>query len=65
MRTEERKLPVNVYANGSGFIGVVRHHGIRYYLGWEKTIEGAQELVAAFRAENPKISKVWKPGDTL
>jgi hypothetical protein len=66
MKTEERELPVNIYANGSGFIGVVRHRGIRYYLGWEKTIVGAQELVAAFRSENPKVaSKVWKPGDKL
>jgi hypothetical protein len=65
MSTEERKLPVNVYANGNGFISVVRFNSTRYYLGRSKTIEGAESLVAAFRAEHPKVTKVWKPGDKL
>lgn len=66
MKSSERELPPNIYANGSGFIGVVRHNGVRYYLGWEKTTKEAQALVDRFRKEHPKrVSKVWKPGDAV
>jgi hypothetical protein len=66
MITKDRDLPLNIYANGSGYIGVVRHNGVRYYLGWEKTVEGAQSLVDAFREEHPKRKpKRWQPGDKL
>jgi hypothetical protein len=62
----DRALPTNIYPNGKGYISVIRHNGVRRYLGASSTIEDAQALCDAFRAENPKRkSKRWMPGDIL